>query len=132
MGVNAMSELRKHVSHMKEREIVFVNRMIRSKRYEFTNYSLERALTRGITNYSVMKTIRNGKLIEFHLKDDSPRALIRERANKSSNCTCVVIDMKSNTIVTAYKNFVGDKHSSLDEEIYDKDINIIEVLKGVL
>ena len=122
-------EARKHIHQMTKSEINCLRRIMRKQHYRFTEYSMDRVITRGITNYEVMGAIRNGEIIEFHVAKGSPRVRLRdETTNKKNQCTCVVIDLVSEIIATSYKNHMNDKHWKLNKELYSNDLDVIDII----
>lgn len=123
---------RKHRSMMQVQEFCFVRNAVVCRTYEFTPYSMERAITRGITTHEVMRTIAEGELKEVHFKDESVRVLIRGHANKRDMETCVVVDLCNCSIVTVYQNNSKDQHYNLDTSLYDESLDVFALMREYL
>ena len=113
-------------------ELCFIKNAVDCRTYEFTPYSMERAITRGVTTHEVMKTIIEGEIMEVHFKDESVRVLIRGCANKRNMDTCVVVDLCECSIVTVYQNDSTDRHYSLNTSLYDESLDIFTLMRGYL
>ena len=123
---------RKHRSMINAQELCFIQNAVDCRTYEFTPYSMERAITRGITTHEAMKTIIEGEIMEVHFKDESVRVLVRGHGNKRKMDTCVVVDLCEQTIVTVYQNESNDKHYNLNTSLYDETLDIFTLMREYL
>lgn len=122
-------EMRKHFSAMSQQEIDILKRIVRNNTYAYTAYSIRRVMKRKIIHKDIFNAIKEGRVIELHIKDNSLRILVRGRANRRKKCACVVLDITNNTIVTSYENYRLDNHKTLDKSLYIKDIDVYSVVK---
>lgn len=91
-----------------------------------SNYCSFRCKQRDITTTEIYDTIDWGGLVEFHIKDGSPRVLLR-RHRCSYEDVCVVFDIMEGCVITAYTNDRTDTHVTLGD-IYTKDLNVKNIL----
>ena len=83
------------------------------KELKFTSYSLDKIKQRGISVDTLGETITKGRLIEYHIKEDTRRVLLRCKGG-----TCAVVDLDKESIITAYKNDPNYNHPHLDQTKY--------------
>lgn len=72
----------------------------------------------------------NGELIEYHNKDGGHRVLLRGTKLFRGREMCVVFEINTCKIITHYWNQAGDKHSTINMKAYDKDLDILEMLRN--
>lgn len=125
-------EVRKHRSMINVQELRFIERAVKCRFYELTPYCIERLITRGITNQEVMRAIFEGEVVEIHFKGATVRVLMRGEANKKNQDTCVVVDLATNLIITAYQNHTRDRHHNLQTELYDDSLDIFSLMREQL
>ena len=85
----------------------------------------------------IYNTLSNCKILEFNITNqESPRILVRANHPTHFNVVegieinynlCVVIDIKSNCVITCYCNESCDEHSTLDDSRYNPELNIVEI-----
>ena len=88
-------------------------REMKSYKYTVTPYFKNRLVERGLTVADIKTALTHGKLIEFHRLKGTRRILVRDDAG-----TCVVIDLETKNVITAYYNRSGDNHSTLKTHEY--------------
>ena len=120
-------------SQMNWDELLFINPMIEywgqdTEQVRFVRHLLDRLRQKHITKEEVLNTITNGKYIELHIVNDSARVLIREQLPNRAKDVCVVLDIVTGTVVTAYLNDSNDHHKTLREELYDSNLDVIDIL----
>jgi hypothetical protein len=76
----------------------------------------------------VANTIERGHIIEAHIIDYSFRVLLRLHKEGTNKDVCVVVELVDNVIVTTFTNQSADTHKTLREELYDKDLDVVELL----
>lgn len=122
---------RKHISQMTIQEETYLKNIYRRVRNPlFTPYSLKRLYQRGIQPTRVIRTIKLGELIEFHVKDNSCRVLIRESRPIHGVVTNVVLELFTKKVITSFKNSADDRHWNLDGSLYNKHLDIIKILRS--
>lgn len=121
---------RKHYTMMSWDELKTLKRTVDKTQFEFREYALERMITRGISTREVMSVINENKILEYHINGNSPRVLLKGSPNKRKQCTCVVLDLLNNCIVTTYQNYHTDRHLTLNQDLYSNEIDIINNLKS--
>lgn len=123
-------------SHMREEEIRTVEELLDDIRtlddLTFIDHSMIRLYQRYIYEDEVFDTIKDGNIIEFHIVNNSPRVLIRKQRMKQSYDICVIVDIVTKTVVSAYLNQSNDKHKTLHEEIYNDDLDVCKIIKDCL
>ena len=122
-------ESRKLFSQMSLEEVYLMWDLVndwgtRTNDIQFAKHSMDRVRQKHITKSEILETVASGKCIEFHIKGDSPRVLLRKQRWNQSYDICCVLDVLTGTIVTAYTNHSNDEHDTLHTEIYDEDLDI--------
>jgi len=125
-----MREKRKHISQMSYKEQEALIELINNTIFSFCDYCLYKMKKRKIKRKQVVKAIKNGYLIEYHFKDNSHRVLLRSRPNNNRKCVCVVLDLTKRNIVTTYYNHFNDRHTTLNQSIYDENLDILQMLSS--
>lgn len=125
-------EKRKHVSEMRGKEKHMLRKVVRGKKFVFSTHCIKRTMQRRILVTDIMRTIRRGNIVEFHLVDDSLRILVRGKPNKNNKCACVVLNVTTNEIVTAYHNYKFNHHQYSKRTLYTKDLDICSLIKPYL
>ena len=100
------------------------------KRPMFTSYAVKRIQQRHVDLDRILNTIKFGELIEFHVKENSFRVLIRESRPKRKQATCVVLELFTHKVITVFTNSEYDRHWNLDSSIYNKHLDIIKILRS--
>ena len=128
-AVEALRKVAKHYTQMNSNEKNLLRMMINGK-FRFTDHCLHRMKERRITKSEVEQAIADGEIIEFHFADDiHSRVLLRGKMINRDRVTCVVLDIKNNLVVTAYKNYYLNNHPNSDMSVYDETLNILEKVK---
>lgn len=123
-------ERRKHISQMTPQEITLLKSKFRNiKEPAYTNYSLGRLTQRKIQKKQVVRALRIGELIEYHLVGHHHRVLVRGTASKKGEIVCVVLDTDTKEVVTVFKNKATDHHWTLDSSNYSPKLDILKLLK---
>ena len=105
---------------------------IRKAKLTFQDHSRDRLKQKDINDREIIRTVRKGVPIELHIVDNSPRVLFRLQRPNQTVDICVVVDILDGTIVTAFTNHTNDKHSTLREEIYNPELDVIATMKGLI
>jgi hypothetical protein len=113
----------KLTKNITEKELLGIkNRMmvVNCLGYHLTNHMKHRMKQREITPYLIKETLKKYKVIE--LKSDYRVLLRSEKAfyNNKYNL-CMVVDLKSRNIVTAYLNNKNDNHETINSNRYTND-----------
>lgn len=125
-----MSSEKKHVSQMEGREKRFLlNRLQAVKHWKASKYMLDRMAERGGAMEKVLDVIRNGNLIEYHVRNGKSRILMRGTRIYDGDVFCVVFELTTKKLITMYFNCADDNHSTLKEEAYDESIDVIRRYK---
>ena len=127
-------ESRKLFSQMNFEEIYLMWDLVndwgtRTNDIKFAKHSMDRVRQKHITKSEVLDTVASGKCIEFHIKGESPRVLLRKQRWNQTYDICVVIDILTGTVVTAYTNHTNDEHDTLHTEIYDEDLDVNSIMR---
>lgn len=93
------------------------------------NHVVDRIRQKHITMDEVLLAVAQGEYIEFHVYGNRPRVLVRHKRQNQSNDVCVVFDVKTGRIITAYTNDSSDNHKTLREELYNMELNVLTTLK---
>ena len=77
-------ESRKLFSQMSLEEVYLMWDLVndwgtRANDIQFAKHSMDRVRQKHITKSEVLETVASGKCIEFHIKEDSPRVLLRKQ-----------------------------------------------------
>ena len=105
---------------------------MRKQDFKFKKHSMDRVKQKHITKREVIQATMNGKPIEFHIVDNSPRVLFRWQRPNQTWDICAVVDILTGEVITAFLNHTNDKHSTLHEEIYNTELDVISVMKGLI
>lgn len=125
-------EQRKHVSTMKHKEKHVLRKIVKQGNFVFSNHCIRRTMQRRVRVSDIMKTIRQGRIVEFHVVDDSLRVLLRGQANKQDKCPCVVLNVSTNEVVTVYHNYKYNHHQYSKHTLYTSELDICSLVKNIL
>ena len=117
-------EWRKHFRDITEDEKKHIKDIMVLSKFIPTTYCNKRIIDRFICREDINKTIKNGKIIEFHYIDGSHRILLRGEEDRFHEALCVVLDLDNKNIVTVYYNSIIDNHNTLHKNLYTKDIDL--------
>jgi len=81
--------------------------------WHMTDYAINRAQERGLSYADVHHAVQHGRIIEYQYTKDSERLLLRDEYG-----TCIIFNMTTNCVVTAYHNDPKDNHATLNESNY--------------
>lgn len=81
--------------------------------WEVNPYAQTRLSERSIPVQDAVGVCREGELIEYHNEKGTRRVLLR-----SPEGTCVVVDLDTHNIVTAYTNDPTNNHPNLQRQNY--------------
>ena len=110
---------RKHRKQMSREEVVAVEALVKSiPSWHSQPYYVTRGRERNISRLSVYTAIAFGEVVEA--KDDD-RVLMRHHSG-----VCVVVDVKTRTVVTVWFNDPQDQHWTLDLSQYRWNQNLVE------
>ena len=132
------NQKKKHVSQLTSNELSLLQ-IIVSNLQSQQLYLSKHAYSHipNLTLDEVYYTLSDCSIIEFNITNgDSPRLLVR--ANNPTHCCgeidynmCMVIELKSHTVISAYCNAHDDTHCTLDPSRYDSSINIVEIAQSL-
>ena len=132
MNSEPFRDLRKHINDMTSYEIQVIRNAIvvakNNSRIRVPNHLKDRLRQKYITMDDVANTIERGHIIEAHIIDYSFRVLLRLHKEGTNKDVCVVVELVDNVIVTTFTNQSADTHKTLREELYDKDLDVVELL----
>ena len=92
------------------------------------SHAAERMAEKGIKPSMVEACVRYGRAIEIHNEAWELRVVLRHEQNRVA--TCVVLGLKSGTVVTVWKNRANDNHRTLDLSVYQWKADVASILKG--
>ena len=98
-------------------------------RISFIDHSMDRLYQKWIFEDEVIDTIQKGDIVELHIVNNSPRLLIRKHRTNQAKDICVVLDVLSGKVITAYTNDSNDNHSTLREELYNDNLDVITIVQ---
>jgi hypothetical protein len=128
-AINEVKEIKKHYTQMTIAEKNVLKMLIRGK-FQITRHCTQRMKERRIKIDEVNQTINDGNIIEYYLANgEESRVLLRGRISFRNMVTCVVVDINTNVVITAYKNFHLNNHQNIDLSEYDETLNILEQVK---
>jgi hypothetical protein len=127
-----MGECRKHINDMTFEDVGIIEMLTNQNTYNFCEYALRTLNYRDIPKDYVLDTIRNGNIIEVHIKNNDIRVLKRSLKAYAGYNICVVYGLISKDIITSYKNVVGDNHFNLDLSLYKNEVNIKEIVSRLM
>lgn len=126
---------KKHYSQMTEVEQEFLMRRFRAVNkmdWQFTPYSYNRMIERGITVEQLMSIFELGSyIVEYHRKDGCNRILLRSKVVIGDSNVCVVFAPDDKVIKTVFLNYKDNNHENLREEFYNSGIDVLSMYKGV-
>lgn len=133
-------QIKKHVSQMTQDEILFLKRRVKmiSGSYKWGKHFLESG---RLFNMLTIERLLNSPnieecIIEYNQRDKDKRVLLR--SSFSSNVSlekngvtymadanlCIVVDIFTGEVVTAYWNEVGDNHNNVNMGRYNAELKI--------
>jgi exonuclease III len=120
--------MRRHFQQMSKEEKAFVHGFVRANAARFIGgcgHYYDRASERSFSGEEVAAAIKNGLVVEVH-NDRKPeiRALVRDRKG-----TCVVVSLSDFTVITVYYNDPNDQHETLNWNVYNWQVNLVNVVK---
>ena len=123
-------EQRKLLRDMTLTEVIAIRQCLQnvSDKVKINSHSQYRGKQRHITNEEIMECIKKGMIVEFHQVKNQCRVLLRSRRSTTTDDVCVVVNILSGKVLTAYTNKTYDKHSTLREENYNSDLNVLAVI----
>lgn len=122
-------EFRKHYLDFTSSEKAELYKYLKEDDYKITKHTSIRQKEKIITEKEIHRAIHNGKIIEYHYKD-SNRILVRGNTNEKGYNICVVLDVNTKEVITAFDNKVTDNHYTLDTSKYISYINILNLLSN--
>lgn len=125
--VKGMGNMKKLYTNFTKEEKALLKQIFKEiniKDVTIVNHARERMESKGITESDIYNCLRSFDVIELHQKDWDIRLLLRGRAKDTmGRNTCVSLSLITKRIITAYKNYSTDGHSTLREEEYiDVDV----------
>lgn len=123
---------KKHITQMTDIEQqTLLHKLNKIKYFSFGYHANEKIYERNINKKFIIKAIKNSELIEYHLANQySHRILLRSKNNYNNQSMCIVVDLISKEIVTVYLNDYNDHHRTLDWSNYNKNLDILNLLKS--
>lgn len=133
-------QIKKHVSQMTQEEIMYLQKRVKmiSGNYKWGKHFLENG---RLFNMLTIERLLNSPnidecLIEYNERDKDKRVLLR--STFSSNVSlekngvmymadanlCIVVDIFTGEVVTAYWNEVGDNHNNVNMRRYNAELKI--------
>ena len=133
-------QIKKHVSQMTQEEIMYLQKRVKmiSGNYKWGKHFLENG---RLFNMLTIERLLNSPnidecLIEYNERDKDKRVLLR--STFSSNVSlekngvmymadanlCIVVDIFTGEVVTAYWNEVGDNHNNVNMRRYNAKLKI--------
>ena len=113
----------KEFTYMKD--LLYIN--MECGRLTMPTHLHERLRQKYITMDDVINTINRGEIIEVHIIDYSFRVLLRLQKEGTCKDVCVVVELCNGVVVTAFTNQSSDKHDTLKLELYDDDLDVIDL-----
>lgn len=121
--------MKKHISAFTPVEKAIVeNKLQAVKSLEKCQHCIDRMQEKKISPDEMMRVFSSFNIIEYHLKNRSHRVLIRGNINEKGRNICLVVDIITGSIVTAYTNRYDDHHSTLRHEEYDWTVDLEKIL----
>lgn len=134
------NQTKKHISQM---SLIELNSIVEFFKNETTKHdiTLSNHLKEKIMNNEVVLNTPmlenifdsfNNSIIEYNVTNDRPRLLLRSLTQENiliddqyqNTNLCIVIDLLSFRIITAYHNLANDYHSEIDYNRYDENMKI--------
>ena len=134
------NQIKKHVSQMSFIELNHIVSFFKNEtaKHDITlSYHLRDKVMNGevVLNTPMLANIFdnvNQSIIEYNVTNGTPRLLLRSLSqenimidNQYQNTNlCIVIDLLSFRIITAYHNLANDFHDEIDYNIYDENMKV--------
>lgn len=140
------SQTKKHYKQFTPDEKSILASVVKSIRSHSDNLQLSNHTKNHIPFFSLKlasQVLESCYIIEFNLTvkhgTESPRVLLRSKKvlpiivdGKVENANvCMVLDIKSNQIITAYLNTCSDKHSTIHMDRYTDDLDIKKIIHNL-
>lgn len=122
-----MTSQRKHTSQLSLQERLWIWDRVKSvSHWKKTEYVERRLHERRIHIRQALETLHHAEIIEYHIKDNSRRVLLRGTKPYKNHVVCAVFDIDVESLITVYWNETKDTHASLNPSRYNERIDIIK------
>jgi len=119
---------KKHYTQMDQLESDFLMRKffeIDQQEWSFTSYCVTRFNERKIDAEHFLSLFNSDvQLIEYHMKHNSNRILLRSKAIHEGYQVCAVFNLTDKRIVTVYTNKITNQHNRLKKEFYNPNLDV--------
>lgn len=88
---------------------------------------LQDKIRNGETKFSyemTMKTMLSSTVVEYNETGSDKRILLRSHYAVNKEVQCIVVSLLSGKVITSYLNKVDDRHKTLDQRRYNKNLKI--------
>lgn len=138
------NEVKKHLTQMSRAEKKFIWKKLKKKRARVSQSNIkigyhanEMIINRPRFNVDlpiIIETVKNSKFYEYKIiregdKIVDERVLLRSNKSYDGSNVVIVYSLMWNKVITVWCNNVDDKHKTLDLSSYNKDMQIVGVVK---
>ena len=127
-----MKKLYKEFSTKEKKLLNDILKKRNDKSITIVDHAKDRMLEKGVDERDIDDCLRAFDVIELHQKGWDTRVLLRGKAkDELGRNTCMSLSLITFKIITVYKNYANDNHSTLAKENYE-DIEVEDLLKRLL
>ena len=127
-----MKKLYKEFSTKEKKLLNDILKKRNNKSITIIDHAKDRMLEKGVDKRDVDDCLKAFDVIELHQKGWDTRVLLRGRAkDELGRNTCMSLSLVTFRIITVYKNYANDNHSTFVKENYE-DIEVEDLLKRLL
>ena len=127
-----MKKLYKEFSTKEKKLLNDILKKRNDKSITIIDHAKDRMLEKGVDKRDVVDCLKAFDVIELHQKGWDTRVLLRGNAkDELGRNTCMSLSLITFRIITVYKNYANDNHSTLVKENYE-DIEVEDLLKRLL
>lgn len=126
-------QVKKHASQFTHKEVEQVYKArerikdLWLKRGIKIGFHLQDKIRNGETKFSyemTMKTMLNSTIVEYNETGADKRILLRSHYIVNKEVQCIVVSLLSGKVITSYLNKADDRHNTLYQRRYDKNLKI--------
>ena len=127
-----MKKLYKEFSTKEKKLLNDILKKKEDKDITIIDHAKDRMLEKGVDERDIDDCLKAFDVIELHQKGWDTRVLLRGKAkDELGRNTCMSLSLITFKIITVYKNYANDNHSTLVKENYE-DIEVEDLLKRLL
>ena len=128
--------VKKHYTQLTNEEKTYIEKAVKEmyvSPYRFSKHAFVRQSERQVFKYFTIKdfteTLQHGRIIEFIIKNNDIRILVRSNKVVAKRELVFSYSIKTKTVVTTWMNMYFNQHSNVVMDAYTNDIDVIKTMK---